>query len=103
MGIGFSKDKMSIYSPFKDSDIIIASPLGLKTSIGATEGDKNKDYSFLSSIEIFVMERANVMLMQNWQHVEDIMPYMNKIPRHKDMTSDINEIRDYYFENLSKF
>lgn len=102
IGLAFEGDKMMLYSPFLNSDIIITSPLGLRRIVGA-EGDKGREYSFLSSIELFIVERAHVIYMQNWQHMDEIMKVMNKIPRHKDMTNDINEIREYYFENLSKF
>ena len=102
MGLAFKENRMALYNPFAHSDIIIASPLGLRRLVGA-KGDKDREYSFLSSIEIFVMERAHVIYMQNWQHMDEILPMMNLIPRHKDMSNDINEIREYYFDNLSKF
>ena len=41
--------------------------------------------------------------MQNWQHIEEIIQVMNKIPPHKAVINDINEIREHFFENLSKF
>ena len=102
IGLAFGNDKLVLYSPFSSSDIIITSPLGLRRIVGA-QGDKEREYSFLSSVEIFVMERAHVISMQNWQHMDEIMPMLNGMPRHKDMTSDINEIREYYFDNMSKF
>lgn len=102
IGIHLFEGKMSLYAPFKIADIIIGSPLGLRTAVGS-ESDKDRNYSFLSSIEILVMERCQIIQFQNWQHIEEILKVMNKIPRHKDMTSDINEIRGYHFEGLSKF
>ncbi len=102
IGLAFKDNKTILYNPFAHSDIIISSPLGLRRLVGA-EGDKEREYSFMSSLEIFVMERAHVLFMQNWQHMDEILPMFNRIPRHKDMTNDLNEIRPYHFENLSKF
>lgn len=49
------------------------------------------------------MDQANVLYLQNWQHLEEILQIMNKTPKYKEMTSSLDEIREYHFENLSKF
>ena len=67
---------MRLYSDFYQSDIIVASPLGLATRLGEApaEGDDEPSSSgpadFLSSIEVAVVTRADVMTMQNWAHVK---------------------------------
>ena len=65
------------------------------------EGEQDRKFSFLSSIDILVLDRCHVFYMQNWEHIVEIMSVMNKIPRHKDVVNDITQIREYCFENLS--
>lgn len=68
IGMAVRKTSLKLYSPFYSSDIIIASPLGLRTAVGV-EGDKRRDYDMLSSIELVIIDQADVMLMQNWEHI----------------------------------
>lgn len=68
LGLAVLQKSIRLYAPFYSSDIIIASPLGLRTVIGA-EGEQKRDYDFLSSIEILIMDEADIYLMQNWEHV----------------------------------
>jgi U3 small nucleolar RNA-associated protein 25 len=71
--------------------------------VTGAKGDAERDYSFLSSIEILVIDQANVLYMQNWHHLEEILEVMNTIPKHKDMINGLDEIRDYFLDNMSKF
>ncbi|XP_040916232.1 digestive organ expansion factor [Toxotes jaculatrix] len=79
IGISIVRSSMRLYSPFYSSDIIIASPLGLRTVLGA-EGESKRDFDFLSSIELLVVDQADVFLMQNWEHVLHVMKHMNLQP-----------------------
>ena len=59
-----------LYSDFAQSDIVVASPLALATFLSETAGkEREGGADFLSSIEVVVVERADVVLMQNWAHV----------------------------------
>lgn len=50
LGISLSRRAVKLYSGFYDSDIIVASPLGLHMVTGAPDA-KQRDTDFLSSIE----------------------------------------------------
>lgn len=79
IGISFAKKSMKLFAPFYSADIIIASPLGLRTII-ASESEK-QDYDFLSSIEILILDQPDVFLMQNWEHVVTILDHLHKTPK----------------------
>eukprot|EP00064_Thunnus_orientalis_P016529 superscaffoldBa00003301_g16595 len=79
IGISIIRSNIRLYAPFYSSDIIIASPLGLRTVLGA-EGESKRDFDFLSSIEMLVMDQTDVFLMQNWEHVLHVMKHMNLQP-----------------------
>jgi U3 small nucleolar RNA-associated protein 25 len=101
---------MRLFSDFFISDIILASPLGLRLAMGKAPktGDKHKDNAnkgknndlspdFLSSVEVVLMHQADVMYMQNWDHVEFIMKYTNKLPTAAHDT-DFSRVRQYFLE-----
>lgn len=50
---------------------MVASPIALATKLAedTSDGDSGGPADFLSSIEIAVVDRADVLLMQNWAHV----------------------------------
>ena len=68
VGVAILQRGIRLYAPFYSSDILIASPLGLRTIIGG-EGEKKRDFDFLSSIELLIIDQADIYLMQNWEHV----------------------------------
>jgi hypothetical protein len=41
----------------------VASPLGLRVIVGA-EGEEGRDFDFLASVEILVLDQADLFLMQ---------------------------------------
>ena len=60
---------MRLFSDFFQSDIVVASPLALATKLGEEGQEGATTADFLSSIEVLVMDRADVLQMQNWSHV----------------------------------
>ncbi|XP_037352248.1 U3 small nucleolar RNA-associated protein 25 homolog [Talpa occidentalis] len=79
IGVAVLQRSLRLYAPFYSSDILIASPLGLRTIIGA-EGEKQRDFDFLSSIELLVIDQVDIYLMQNWEHLLHLMSHMNRLP-----------------------
>jgi len=66
VGLKVNRKTIRCFTEFYTSDIILASPLGLRMSIEKEGGDAD----FLSSIEIAIVDQADVMTMQNWEHVQ---------------------------------
>ena len=79
VGISLLNSAFRLYAPFYSSDIIIASPLGLRTVIGE-KGEPHYQYDFLSSIEMCILDSADIFLMQNWEHVIHIMKHLHLQP-----------------------
>lgn len=102
IGIKFTRKSIKLYSDFYSSDIIIASPLGLATKIGAAEFDKDKDVDYLSSIEVLIIDHADVISMQNWSHVNSIVEHLNHIPS-KQHGTDVMRIRQWYLNGQAQF
>jgi U3 small nucleolar RNA-associated protein 25 len=89
---------VKLYSDFYKSDIIVASPLGLKMLVQKGEDSENGDHDYLSSIEICLMEYADVMLMQNWDHVNYVLGLLNKQPE-KNNSTDFSRVRNYFLDD----
>ena len=104
MGISFDyfENKINLYSPFVESDIIICSPLGLKLSI-QTDNENKKVFDFLSSIEILLIDFSEIFIYQNLEHLNEILNFVNKIPKNNQNLNSILRIKDLFSNNLSKF
>lgn len=68
--VGECRGAVKLYSDFLQSDIVVASPIALATKLSDEQKEEEGGPAdFLSSIEIAVVDRADVLLMQNWAHV----------------------------------
>lgn len=99
VGVSFTRKSVKLYSDFYNSDILVASPLGLRMIVGS-EGDKKKEYDFLSSVEVVVLDQAHVFSMQNWSHIETVFDCMNKIP-YKTRDCDFSRIKECFLNGNS--
>eukprot|EP00040_Diaphanoeca_grandis_P028573 m.165769 g.165769 ORF g.165769 m.165769 type:complete len:563 (+) comp31396_c0_seq1:2698-4386(+) len=101
VGISVTRTTINMYSPFYKSDIIITSPLGLRLIIGA-EGEKERDYDFLSSIELLIVDQAESMLMQNWDHVGQLLKLVNLNPS-QTRDTDFSRVRKWSLNGWGKY
>lgn len=101
MGIKFTRKSIKLYSSFYSSDIILASPIGL--SMILENPDKRKrDFDFLSSIEVLIIDNAHHLEMQNWDHILTVMKYVNKVPK-KFHDADFSRIRMWAINDKCKY
>ncbi|KAK9823260.1 hypothetical protein WJX72_001434 [[Myrmecia] bisecta] len=102
MGVKITRGAVRLFSDFFQSDIIVASPLALATKINEASKEGAATVDFLSAIEIAVVERADVLQMQNWIHVKTVFDALNKVPEEQHGV-DIMRVREWYLSGWGRF
>lgn len=116
LGIKCTRKSMKLFCDFYSSDIIIASPLGLRFAIDGESFTKtvkvnrfkNKkkrrvrkgDSDFLSSIQMLIIEQTDVILMQNWEHLTHLMEHLNKLPK-ESHGCDFSRVQSHFLDGMS--
>ncbi|KAJ2702980.1 rRNA-binding ribosome biosynthesis protein utp25 [Coemansia sp. IMI 209128] len=100
IGVQLYRKTARVYTDLYHSDIIVASPLGLRMVTGS-EGDERRDFDFLSSIEMVIVDQCDALLMQNWEHVTHVFGHLNMTPK-KDHGCDFSRIRQWYLEGTAQ-
>lgn len=100
LGMAVTKKTLKLYSDFYSSDIIVASPLGLRMVLGV-EGEAKRDFDFLASIEVMIMDQMDVLAMQNWDHVRHILDHLHLQPSQSHGV-DFSRVRMWSLNGLSK-
>ncbi|XP_077286205.1 U3 small nucleolar RNA-associated protein 25 homolog [Arctopsyche grandis] len=101
IGLSVTKKSLKLFSDFYSSDIIIASPLGLRMIVGA-EGEEERDFDFLASVELLILDQAEIFLMQNWDHLLHILDHLHLQPK-KTHGTDFSRLRSWAVNGWTKY
>ena len=101
LGLAVTKKTLKLFTDFYNSDIIIASPLGLRLTLGA-EGDQVRNYDFLNSIEVMIFDQAEIFKMQNWDHIYGLLDDIHKQPQ-ESRGVDYSRVRLWTLDGLNKY
>lgn len=96
-----------LYCDFYNSDIVIASPVALhRASVPGGDGGgegSGVDSDFLSSVEVCIMDRADVFLMQNWAYVPDLAAVLNTRPSgERAARADFSRVRPLFLHEQGR-
>ena len=107
---GQNRESLSISS---DSDIIVASPLGLRRALEAKaqrtaraddklDTDEEDEGDYLSSIEICVIDGCEIFAMQNWETLLSAIEKLSRIPK-KQRETDFSRVYDWALDGFMKY
>ncbi|KAK8550102.1 hypothetical protein V6N13_118633 [Hibiscus sabdariffa] len=102
IGIKFTRKTIKLYGDFYSSDIIVASPLELITKFGKAEKNKELDTDYLSSIEVVIIDHADVISLQNWSFLTSVVERLNHMPS-KPHGTNVMRIRPWYLDGFARF
>ncbi|XP_022224007.2 digestive organ expansion factor homolog [Drosophila obscura] len=98
IGMRFTKKAVSLFSDMNSSDILIASPLGLRMLVT----DKDNDFDFLNSIELLIIDQAELFLAQNWENLLHSLDHLHLQPQ-KLPDTNCQRVRTWCLSGASSF
>ncbi|XP_017147168.1 digestive organ expansion factor homolog [Drosophila miranda] len=98
IGMRFTKKSVSLFSDMNSSDILIASPLGLRMLVT----DKDSDFDFLNSIELLIIDQAELFLAQNWENLLHSLDHLHLQPQNLPDTN-CQRVRTWCLSGASSF
>ncbi|KAH8403476.1 hypothetical protein KR222_006880 [Zaprionus bogoriensis] len=98
IGIRCTKNAMFLYSDPSESDILIASPLALRMIIN----DKEQNYDFLSSIEVLIIDQAELFIAQNWENLLYVLDHLHLQPQELPKIN-CQRVRTHCLNGMSRF
>ena len=124
LGLSVTKRSIKIGCGFETADLLVCSPLGLRMAIqrggndedsGDEGGRKKKAFKpegkskkpvesaadFLSSLEVVMLDRADYLRLQNWEHVVEVLRACNRRPASL-RNADISRLRSSAVDGLSR-
>lgn len=75
--------------------------MGLRTIIGA-EGEAERDYDFLASLELLILDQTELFYMQNWDHLMHVFNHLHLQPKDSHGT-DFSRVRTWSLNGWAKF
>lgn len=101
IGISITKKNLKLYTDFNASDIIIASPLGLRLGIASNSKEAGA-FDFLNSIELLILDKTEMFLAQNWENLLHVIDHLHLQPQ---SLSNVNlqRVRPWCLNGLCRF
>ncbi|CAB63357.1 Digestive organ expansion factor homolog [Caenorhabditis elegans] len=97
IGLAISKKVLKLYEKFEKADILVCSPLGLRMILN---GDDGNEAHLISSINMTIVDRTDIMLQQNWENLQLIFSHLHSQPSKIDV--DISRVRKLYLDGQSR-
>mmetsp|Transcript_3518 Transcript_3518/g.10636 ORF Transcript_3518/g.10636 Transcript_3518/m.10636 type:complete len:712 (+) Transcript_3518:45-2180(+) len=105
LGVQIGNKAVRLFSDYSNSDVIVASPLGLRRYLddhsSVDEHGKRSVGDCLSSIEILIIDNVRSLAMQNWDHLNYVMSHMNELPGQVGDT-DFSRVRNYFLDKRAR-
>ena len=75
--------------------------MGLRLIIGAP-GEKDREYDFLASVELLILDQMELFVAQNWDHLVYMFDHLHLQPQSRQNT-DFSRVRSWCLNGWSKF